>query len=669
MSTTTTHPGNDADEAPFLAPETHQRARGKGRDEGQAQADAAEGDLRMIPLSRLVPSPMNVRKAGGENIDELAMLIDAQGLLQNLVVIPHAGKKKQPTGRFEVVAGGRRLRALRKLAELGRVGKDEPIACKLTTKRQAIATSAAENSGREAMSVADTVQAFADMVATGAGVEDVAVSFGITPLTVKRRLKLANVSPRLFELFRQDEMNLDQLMALAISDDHAAQERVWDGMDNYERSARNLRRQLLGREIDAARDPVARFVGIAAYEAAGGVIARDLFAEEDDAGYITDSELLHRLAKERLDAEAHKLLAEGWKWVEGRTSFDYTERHSFGEAPMGLREPTEKERAKLEALAKEQEEAEAALEAIYQGDDDSVDQEEAGKLEDRAADAMQAVAKLQVRMRRYAPEVLAIAGAVVTIEHGGTLNVYRGLVKAEDRSQAKRIASGTGGSSGKASDGAADDRPALSEALHRKLTAHRTKALQVLVSDNAHVALASVVHALAQQLVIEHGYRMSSALSIRGDDSTHALQQFADDMKGSLVDGVLQCRLDNWRARLPCDADRLLPWLIGQDQDTLLDLLALCAALSINTVQAETEGHPGDAIAAAVGLDMADWWTPTATSYLQQVPKARIVEAVSEAVSVEAAAGLAKLKKGEAVAKAEALLAGTRWLPEALRAR
>ena len=66
---------------------------------------------------------------------------------------------------------------------------------------------------------------------------------------------------------------------------------------------------------------------------------------------------------------------------------------------------------------------------------------------------------------------------------------------------------------------------------------------------------------------------------------------------------------------------------------------------------------------------MADWWTPTAGSYLAQVPKARIVEAVTEAVSVEKAAPLAKLKKGEAVAAAEVLLQGTRWLPSPLRAR
>ena len=113
----------------------------------------------------------------------------------------------------------------------------------------------------------------------------------------------------------------------------------------------------------------------------------------------------------------------------------------------------------------------------------------------------------------------------------------------------------------------------------------------------------------------------------------------------------------------------LLPWLIGQPLDTLLELLALCSALSVSAMSGREADTTGDALAAAVGLDMADWWTPTAGSYLAQVPKARIVEAVTEAVSIEKAAPLAKLKKGEAVAAAEALLQGTRWLPSPLRAR
>lgn len=673
MSTTTAHPATNTEDAQFLAPETHQRATG--------QSEGKEG-LRYIPLNRLVPSALNVRKTGGVSIDELALLIDSQGLLQNLICIPHLSKGKL-TDRFEVVGGGRRLRALRKLADLDKIGKAEEILCKLTTRDKALAVSLAENSAREELSVPDTVLAFRDMVAAGGSVEDVAISFGITPLTVKRRLKLANVSPRLFEGFRAGDVTLDQMMTLALTDDHAAQERVWDALDDYDRHPRNLRRHLLGREIDAARDPVAVFVGLAAYEAAGGAVTKDLFAQDDEAaGYIADAELLHRLAKDTLDAEAATLGKEGWKWVETRVSFDYSERHAFGQAPMGMRAATAKEQAKLDAFDSAQHEAEEALEALYDGDEDSFDQKKADELERKSEKAQRGRDELHEKMRQYAPEVLACAGVVVTIEHGGRLSVVRGLVRPEDRKEvAKAAKASKAGGSGSAdgdedNDGASTGAKAgnlkaagVSESLQRKLTAHRTIALQALLMDNTHVALAAVVGAMVHG-VCSQGYMPSeSALSIRATGCEHDLKLAADDIEASPAHGEVQARLDLWMERIPGDADRVFPWLLGQDDSALLDLLALCAARTLNGITTKAASPGADAIASAVGLDMADWWSATSASYLAQVPKAQIVEAVSEAISAEAGAALAKLKKGEAVAKAEAQLAGTRWLPTALRAR
>ena len=215
MNTSTTHTSATADQKVPSAQEPRQKR--SAHKAGEA-IERATGELVYIPLSKLVASAFNSRKSGGESVTELAALIKSQGLLQNLIVIPHTTAKGKPTAKFGVVVGGRRLRALNQLVEAGDLPAHEEILCKLTTKEQAIAASVAENSGRESMSVADTVQSFAAMIAAGAGIEDVAVCFGITPLTVHRRLKLVNVSPRMFELFRQEEMNLDQLMALAISE-------------------------------------------------------------------------------------------------------------------------------------------------------------------------------------------------------------------------------------------------------------------------------------------------------------------------------------------------------------------------------------------------------------------------------------------------------------------
>ncbi len=520
-----------------------------------------------------------------------------------------------------------------------------------------------------AMSVADTVTAFAEMIAAGAGVEDVAVCFGITPLTVQRRLKLAKVSPTLFELFRKDKINLDQLMALAITDDHAAQERVWNTTPAYDRNATSLRRLLLGREIDASTDPLAKFVGLAAYEAAGGVVVRDLF-EDESSGYIADGELLQRLAIERLTEQAGALKGEGWAWTEARTSFDYSERQGFGVAAMGQREPTEKQQAALDTLTVAHEEANTALEALYATEDEeSFDQAKAAALEADIEKANAKLEKLRRNLSEWTPDILAFAGVVVALDRNGEVTVHRGMVKPEDRKQAAKASALAKGASGAVDAGEGAGVSAHAESLVKKLTAHKTKDLQVLLSDNTQVALAALAHTLVQQLVTGGLHRTVSALNIRALDCDGSLKGVADDIEGSRAWGELASRLDNWRERIPGDADKLLPWLIGQPQDTLLELLALCSALSVNAMSGREADHTGDALAVAVGLDMADWWTPTAGSYLTQVPKARIVEAVTEAVSVEQALPLGKMKKGDAVAKAEALLDGKRWLPSPLRSR
>jgi ParB-like nuclease domain len=84
-------------------------------------------DISSLPLNKLVDSSDNVRKtAGAESaLQELAASIAAHGLLQSLVV--RKGKK----GKFAVVAGGRRLAALRLLADAGKIEADYAVPCHL----------------------------------------------------------------------------------------------------------------------------------------------------------------------------------------------------------------------------------------------------------------------------------------------------------------------------------------------------------------------------------------------------------------------------------------------------------------------------------------------------------------------------------------------------------
>jgi ParB family chromosome partitioning protein len=100
-------------------------------------------------------------------------------------------------------------------------------------------------------------------------------------------------------------------------------------------------------------------------------------------------------------------------------------------------------------------------------------------------------------------------------------------------------------------------------------------------------------------------------------------------------------------------------------------LLAHCVSLTANAVQArgrqpETLAHAG-VLAREIGLDMTAYWQPTAASYFGRVSKERIVHAVREAVSDQAAQNVARMKKQAMAEAAETALAGKGWLPALLR--
>ncbi len=262
-------------------------------------------NLILVPLSRLVlrPTGRNVRKTPRMSIPELAASIQRVGLLQNLIVIASA-RPGEGSEHYEVVAGGRRLAALKLLAKKHRISKEWEVPCLLVADGTARTASLTENVQREAMHPADQFEAFAALVAEGRSIEDIAADFSVTPLVVQRRLKLANVSPRLMADYRADAVSLDQLMALAITDDHAAQETAFYDAPTWQRQPSALRDRLTEREIDAYQHPLVRFVGLDTYEAAGGGVRRDLFAEGEAGVYLTDAALLERLAQDRLEGMA-----------------------------------------------------------------------------------------------------------------------------------------------------------------------------------------------------------------------------------------------------------------------------------------------------------------------------------------------------------------------------
>ena len=132
---------------------------------------------------------------------------------------------------------------------------------------------------------------------------------------------------------------------------------------------------------------------------------------------------------------------------------------------------------------------------------------------------------------------------------------------------------------------------------------------------------------------------------------------------------ILVCQHD--RAALQCCLHWLMPeqpgtwfaWLIALPQAQLLDLLALCTALTLSALPSTGAAGDANVLAEAVGLDMADWWEPTAGGYLNHVPKAQIVQALKEAGPDLADDAAGAMKKDVLVVKAASRLAGKRWQP------
>ncbi len=641
----------------------------------KAEVDAiiAASPRTFVPFNKLVLSEDYQARTGGStpklSIAELAASIKESGVLQNLVVVEGA------RGRYEVCAGGRRLEALDLLVSRNDIADNYPVPVLIVPADKALIASLAENCFHVPMHPADEFAAFAKLIGQGKSIEDVAAAFGVTPLVVKRRMKLATVSPKLMALFREDKISLDCLMVLASVDDHEKQEQAWGNLPSWNRHADYLRQLLTRGEIESDRHPVAKYVTVKAYEKAGGLSRRDLFSDDDKKVYLLDAALLEKLAIEKLQRKAKQVLAEGWKWVDVRTRYVYDEYVKYGELRKAKRPSTEQEAAELESL-------QAQIDARHNRMEELADQDgnddEFYKLE-QEADALGAqVDAIEAALVVWPAELMAQAGCVVCVGDNAAPAVRYGLVRPEDRSdmaQAAREAGSTDGAGGESlvSLPAAKTRPIHSERLVRSLTAHRVAAIQAELLSRPDVAIAALTAQLAAKLVLD-GYRRlygsGDPLTINATDTHGTLRTEAEDMAASAAWQQLEAERQAWASLLPEDGDAILPWVLQQSNATVVRLLTFLIATSVTGVYGiEPDKQSTDGIAAALGLDMTKWWKATGPSYFNYVSKARILEVVTEAVGANAASPLQALKKDAAVSGAEQALAGVAWLPGVLRNR
>lgn len=615
--------------------------------------------IRDIPLNQLRLSPRNTRRQRTpESIEAMAASLAAHGLLQNLTVEPVDGD----ANAFEVIAGGTRLAGLQLRATRNEVAGDVAVPCRIVANGEAIEASAAENLVRTRLAPAEEYDAFRAMADSGKSVAEIASHFGVAEIVVKRSLKLANVDPKLFAIFREGHMDLNQLQALAITDDHEAQRKAWFDVpagQDWERNAYKLRERLTKREV-RSDDRLAEFVGVDAYEQAGGPVRRDLFSERGTA-YLGDRALLESLAMDKLEALAQAHRDEGWSWAEAYLSMDYAQTQEY---PRGFNDDLG-ESYLPDGLAERRDEIEKRLGEMDDLDADEMsDEEQEEVLNERDGLEEELDAINAQRRERWPADVMAQAGVVLYVDHAGLTRLYARLKPGqkldsggEVTGKARETTAGTPAAKAK------PKKPTLSADMQHRLRLHQEAAVRVAIADDISGALEMLLASLLSQLLANGGggpfdlfAKNQHALALNG--ATGLDDYKASRARKSLDELLAALRKDG----LPKKASELQPWLATRTPDQLHHIIAIVAALMFSPSQAQVTS-----LARLYDVDMAQWWQPTPEAYLAHVPKPLILEAVQEVHGKPAAAKLEKLKKDALVAEAAKLLANSGWLPKPLR--
>ena len=426
-----------------------------------------------IALDTLVPSEANVRRTGRDaGLDELAASIAAHGLLSALVV-RRKDRSSDPARdgvAFEVIAGGRRHAALSKMAADEVIPPNFPVPCRVVRGDvDDDELSLAENEMRVPMHPADQIVAFRAMFDRGATVSQVASRFGYSEHHVRQRMRLAGVAPEIIDDYRNGEIGYDAVKAYAVTEDRDRQLQVRASMADkadWQRSPHQIRSALTKDDAISANSRLGQFVGLDAYEAAGGPVERDLFAHRAEHGegiYLADPDLVSRMADEKLAAAAAEL-EDDWKWATPMQEFPWEIRPQFEK----LEPEPDADLAKLLAEAQEKVDAHEAEVEDGLGEGDAWPEDEIARHE-KLSEAL-AVIETQAReSAEYTAAQRERAGVVVTIGGGGRVDLYPGLVAPEDQTPDEPEAADAG-----APDGPAKEAPLYGKALAEDLAHIRT---------------------------------------------------------------------------------------------------------------------------------------------------------------------------------------------------
>ncbi len=596
-----------------------------------------KNNLQYIKLNQLVLSEFNVRTvtASKEEDKHLKASIKAQGITQCLVIIKEGDQ-------YGVIAGGRRLQQLNKLVDEGAIAKDYLVPC-LIKEASTICVSAISLSEniKAKMHPADEFIAFSNMIDEGKNIVSIAHEFGVTQKLVKERLKMAALAPSLIDYYRAGKIDLQDIMAFTVTDDHQQQLDCYNELKPHYLHPHRIKQFLLKQSL-SIEEPIVKFVTVKAYKKAGGSMTTDLF---ESSCYINDKALLETLALELLEKKAASLKKQ-WKWVELSLS-----PHTKVDYESTLMAELVNVPESLTTTIKEKEDALNTLNNI----DYNQWTNEQEILENRLESELESLDKKLNKYRRFTPQQKQVSGAVVKINHDGKITIDLGLVKKEDMPEAfpetdKDISSTH-----------SKPEPSTSiesQALKSDLVNYKLQALQSHIMKNDKLAYDLMVFSMASS-VISTSYN-AKPITINSNPIDYASTRGIDETKAAQSIAQVKESLDLSWLSYPNNAQKFLAFQqLSSAQKKRI--LTYCTALNYQFISDIDE-----AVSDSTHFTLANYWQPTEENYYKRITINGLLAIGKTEIGQDWETSHKTLPKGKLVAELSQHEKMSNWMPESI---
>lgn len=603
--------------------------------------------IQMIEARHCTLSRLNVRKVPSEPalLAQLMADIEARGVLQNLIGVP-APKK---SGKYEVIAGGRRLNCVKQLIADGKLPANATVPMLVLDQRdRAAEVSLAENLQREAMNPADACLAFRHCIEVdGATVEDVARRFGVAARFVEGRLRLGQLAPAVFDALRNGEISLDVAKAYGVTGDHARQAQVFEAARRFNYAPHSIRRMMVDDTMNAT-DRLALLVGRDAYLATGGRIEADLFG---DAGEIwLDASIVIALADAKMATAAAQI--EGYAAVvpvaAARPGYEQTrEMLALSRTRLPL---TDEETARADVI-------EAELQALQTAYDQAEDAANEEAIQARFDALETELASLRDKWAEPAAQDRATATAFLVIDKDGKIVVHDTLYVSGNLD--KQRIPGTTHSATCATDEGDDDQGAvLSRGLTDELAVQRRDLLAVHIAHNPGMALDLMIFILADART-RTAFGDNTGVNIAARPNGRGAAEFRT--RGPIAEelGRIGESLDqSWCTHSDLTSRYAGFCALGEEERAAWAGWVVAHSLEA-TLRDERHGQFQNHLGQQLGIDVAAWWRPTADNLFGRIRKRAILAILEQIGGPELRGRYAAAKKTELAVAAEKICAGS----------